>query len=119
MLCTESSDTLYSEVAQTWTPWCGASCPPPTGRTHWQRLAGELLENLSMKNPSLDVMVAGAWPHDAHHSPLASSSSHHVWPVVATGSCPRSMDPSGMSRIGSSKVLVRTICLVEYDEILA
>jgi hypothetical protein len=27
--CTESSDTQYSEVAQTWTLWCGDNCPPP------------------------------------------------------------------------------------------
>jgi hypothetical protein len=83
--CTESSDTLYSEVAQTWTAWCGASCPPPMGQSHRQRLAGELLENLSTKNPSLDVRVAGARPHDAHHSPLASSLIHSLWPVVAPG----------------------------------
>jgi hypothetical protein len=73
MLCTESSDTLYNEVAQTWTPWCGASCLPLRSRLHWQRLARELPENLSMKSPYLDVGVAGAWPHDTHHSPLASS----------------------------------------------
>jgi hypothetical protein len=72
----ESSNTLYSEVAQTWTPWCGANCPPPRGQLHRQRLAGELLENLSTKNPSLDVGVVGTQPYDAHHSPLASSSSH-------------------------------------------
>jgi hypothetical protein len=73
---TESSETLCSEVAQTLTQWCGASCPPPVGQSHQQRLSGELPENLSMKNPSLDVEVAGTQPHDARHSPLASSSSH-------------------------------------------
>jgi hypothetical protein len=83
--CTESSDTMYSEVAQTWTLWCGASYPPPMGQSHQQRLVGELPENPSMRNPSLDVGVAGARPHDIHHSPLASSSSHSAWPVVAPG----------------------------------
>jgi hypothetical protein len=81
----ESSDTLFSEVSQTWTLWCGASCPPPVGQSHRQRLEGELPENLSTKNPSLDVRVAGARPHVAHRSPLASSSSHSMWLVVALG----------------------------------
>jgi hypothetical protein len=85
MLCTMSSDTLYSEVAQTWTLWCRASYLHPGGRSHWQRLVGELLENQSTKNPSLDVGVAIALPHDARHSPLASSSNHSAWPVVALG----------------------------------
>jgi hypothetical protein len=85
VVCTKSSDTLYSDVAQTWTPWCGASYPPPRGRSHWQRLAGELPKNLSRKNPSPDVGVASARPHDARRSPLASSSSHFEWPVVAPG----------------------------------
>jgi hypothetical protein len=77
---TESSDTLCSEVAQTWTLWCGASC-----QSHQQRLAGELPKNPSMKNPSLYIRDAGARPHDAHHSPLASSSSNSAWTVVAPG----------------------------------
>jgi transposase len=81
----ESFDTLYSEVAQTWTPWCRASCLPPTGRSLQQRPAGESPENLSMKNLSLDVGVTGARLHDAHHSPLASSSGHSKWTVVAPG----------------------------------
>jgi hypothetical protein len=81
----ESSDTLYNEVPQTWTPWCGAGYPSPRGRSHRQRLVGELLENLSMKNSSPDVRVAGAQPHDDRRSPLASSSSHSSWPVVALG----------------------------------
>jgi hypothetical protein len=38
-----------------------------------------------MKNPCLDVKVAGVQPHDAHHSQLASSSGHSEWPVVALG----------------------------------
>jgi hypothetical protein len=80
---TESSDTLYSEVAQTWILWCGASCSPPMGQSHQQRLAGGLLENLSTKNPPPDVGFDGAWPHDSHRSPLVSSSSHFEWPVVA------------------------------------
>jgi hypothetical protein len=83
--CTESSDTLCSKVAQTWTLWCGANCPPLVGQSHRQRLAGELPENLSTRNRSLDVSVAGARPHDARHSTLASSSSHYAWPVVAPG----------------------------------
>jgi hypothetical protein len=70
---TESSDTLCSEVAQSWTPWFGASCLPPAGQSHRQRLLGELPENLSMRNPSLDVRVVGIWPRDARRSPLASS----------------------------------------------
>jgi hypothetical protein len=78
----ESFDTLWNEGAQTWTLWCGASCPPPVGQLHRQRLAGELPENPSTKNPSLDVRVTGAQPHDTHHSPPASSSSHSAWPVV-------------------------------------
>jgi hypothetical protein len=73
---TECVDTLCIEGAQTWTLWCGASCLPPVGQSHRQRLAGELPENLSMKNLSLDVRVAGARSHDAHHSPLASSSNN-------------------------------------------
>jgi hypothetical protein len=85
MLRTGSSDTLYSVVAQTWTPWCGASCLPPRSQSHWQRLACELPENLSMKNPSLDVEVAGVQPNEAHHSQLAYSSGHSEWPVVAPG----------------------------------
>jgi hypothetical protein len=82
---TKSSDTLCNEGAQTWTLWCGASCPPPVGQSHQQRLVGELLENLSMKSPSLDVRAAIARPHDARRSPLASPSSHFEWPVVAPG----------------------------------
>jgi hypothetical protein len=73
---TESFDTLYSEVAQTWTPWCEASYLPLRGRSHRQRLVGELPKNPSTKNPSLGVGVAGARPHDARRSPLASSSGH-------------------------------------------
>jgi hypothetical protein len=85
MLRTESSNTLYSRVAQTWTPWCGASCLPPRGQSHRQRLVGALPGNLSMKNRSLDVEVAGVQPHDAHHSHLASSLGYSKWPVVAPG----------------------------------
>jgi hypothetical protein len=80
---TESSATLCSEVDQTLILWCRASCPPLVGQSHWQILAGELPENPRMRNPSLDVGAAGAWPHDTHRSPLASSSSHSTWPVVA------------------------------------
>jgi hypothetical protein len=58
---------------------------PPRGRSYRQRLAGELPENPSTKNHSLDVGVAGAQPHDAHHSPLASSSSHSEWAAVSPG----------------------------------
>jgi hypothetical protein len=83
--CTESSDTLCSEVAQTWTLWCGASYPLPAGQAHRKRLVGVLPENPSTKNPSLHVGVGGAQPHDAHHSPLASSSSHSACLVVAPG----------------------------------
>jgi hypothetical protein len=60
VLRTESFDTLYSVVAQTLILWCGASSLPLTGRLHRQRLAGELLESLSMKNPYLGVVVVGA-----------------------------------------------------------
>jgi hypothetical protein len=70
VLCTESFDTLNSGLDQTWTLWCGASGLPPRGRSHWQRLAGELLENLSLKNRSLNDGVVGARLHDAHHSQL-------------------------------------------------
>jgi hypothetical protein len=80
-----SSDTLYSGVAQTWTPWCGDSYLPPRGLSHRQRLADELPENPSMKNPSPNVEVVGVHPHDARHSPLASSSGHSEWPVVPPG----------------------------------
>jgi hypothetical protein len=38
-----------------------------------------------MKNPSLEVEVAGVQPHNACHSQLASSSGHSEWPVVAAG----------------------------------
>jgi hypothetical protein len=85
MLHIESFDTRYSEVAQTWTPWCGASCLPLRGQSHQQRLVGELSGNLSMKNPSVDVEVAGVQPHDTHHSRLDSSSGYSEWPVVALG----------------------------------
>jgi hypothetical protein len=85
VLHTKSSNTLYSGVAQTWIPWCGASCLPPRSQSHRQRLAGELPENLSTKNPSPDVKVVGVQPHDAHHSPLAPSSGHSKWLVVAPG----------------------------------
>jgi hypothetical protein len=85
VLHTESFDTLYNGVARTWTLWCEVNYLPPRGWSHWQRLAGELPENLSTKNPSLDVGVAGIWLHDAHHSRLASSSSHSEWPAVAPG----------------------------------
>jgi hypothetical protein len=118
VLRTESSNTLYSGVAQTWTPYCGASCLAPRGQSHCQRLVGELPENLSMKNPSPDVEVAGVQPHDTHHSPLASSSGHSKWPrggALSRGTSPRPrlMDPSRMSRIESSEVLVRTIYHIE------
>jgi hypothetical protein len=82
---TESSDTLCSNIAQTWTLWCGASCPPLVGQSHWQRLVGELPENPSTRNPSLDAGVPDAWPHNACRSPLAFSSSYSAWPVVAPG----------------------------------
>jgi hypothetical protein len=85
VLRTEPSDTLYSGVARTWTPWCGVSCLPPRGQSHRQRLVGELPENLSTKNPSLDVEVAGVQLHDACHSRVASSSGHSEWQVVASG----------------------------------
>jgi hypothetical protein len=85
VLHTESFDTLYSEVAQSWTPWCRASCLPLRGQSHRQRLEDELPGNLSTTNPSLDVEVAGVQPHDAHHSQLASSSGHSEWPVFAPG----------------------------------
>jgi hypothetical protein len=55
------------------------------GLSHQQRLAGELLENPSTKNPSLGVGVVSAQPHDAHRSLLASSSGHSAWLVVAPG----------------------------------
>jgi hypothetical protein len=55
----EYSDTLYSGVVRTWNPWYEASCLPPRGQSHQQRLAGELPESLNMENPSLDVKVAG------------------------------------------------------------
>jgi hypothetical protein len=74
MLHIESIDTLYS-----------ASCLPLRGQSRRQRLAGELPENLSTKNPSLDVEVAGVQPHGARHSQLASSSGHFEWSVVAPG----------------------------------
>jgi hypothetical protein len=76
---------MYSEVAQTWTPWCRASCLHLRGWSHRQRLVGELLENPSMKNPSLDVGVAGTQPHDTHRSPLASSSGHSEWLAITPG----------------------------------
>jgi hypothetical protein len=82
---TESIDTLYSEVAQNWTLWCKGNCLPLRGRLHRQRLAGELPENLRMKNPSPDLGVASAQPHDAHRSPLASSSGHFEWTILAPG----------------------------------
>jgi hypothetical protein len=63
---TESSDTLCRPEAQTWTLWCGLSFPPPVGQLYQQRLAGELPENPSTKNPSLDVGLPGARPHDTH-----------------------------------------------------
>jgi hypothetical protein len=81
----ESSDTLYSAVAQTWTPWCRASCLPPRGQSHRQRLVVELPKNLSMKNSSPDIEVAGVQPCDTQHSQLAYSSSHSEGPVVALG----------------------------------
>jgi hypothetical protein len=55
------------------------------GRSHRQRLASELTKNLSTKNPSLDVGVAGAQPHDAHRSQPTATSGHSVLPAVATG----------------------------------
>jgi hypothetical protein len=85
VLHTESSDTLYSAVAQTWTLRCGANCLPLRGQSHRQTLASELSKNLSMKNPSPDVKVADIQPHDARHLQLASSSGHSEWPVVALG----------------------------------
>jgi hypothetical protein len=85
VLCTESFDTMYNEVAQTWTPWCGASCLHPMGRSHRQRLAGELTENPNTTKPSRDAGVAGVQFHNAHHSQLASSSGRSEWPLVAPG----------------------------------
>jgi hypothetical protein len=85
MLHTESFDTLYSVVTQTLTLLCGASCLLLSGRSHRQRLVGELPESPSTMNPFLGVVVAGAQPHDAHHSQLVSSSSHSMWIVVAPG----------------------------------
>jgi hypothetical protein len=55
------------------------------GWSHWQRLAGELLESLNTKNPSLDVEVAGVQPHDARYSQPASSWGHSVLPAVVLG----------------------------------
>jgi hypothetical protein len=61
-----------------------SSCLPLVGQLHRQGLAGELPENPSTKNSSLNVGVASARPHDARRSPLASSS-HSAWPVDALG----------------------------------
>jgi hypothetical protein len=85
VLCIESSDTLHSGVAQTWTLWCGARCPPLRGQSRRQRMASEFPKNPSMKNPSPDVEVAVIQPYDAHHSPLASSLVHSKWSIVAQG----------------------------------
>jgi hypothetical protein len=85
VLHTESSDTLYSGVAWTWTPWCRASCLPPRGWSHRQRLASELPENPSTTNPSLGIEVAGVQPHNAHNSQLASSWGHSVLPAIVLG----------------------------------
>jgi hypothetical protein len=85
VLRTKSFDTLYSEVAQTWTLWCGANYLLPRGRSHQQRLAGELPENPNTMDPSLDVGVAGAQPHHTRCSKLASSLGHSEWLVVAPG----------------------------------
>jgi hypothetical protein len=71
-LLAESSDTLYSGVDRTWTPWCRDSCLPPRGKSHQQRLAGELPESPSTTNRSLDVEVAGVQLHDAHRSQPSS-----------------------------------------------
>jgi hypothetical protein len=73
VLRTESFDTMYSEVAQTWTPWYKASCLPLRGLSHRQRLAGELQESLSTMNPDLSVEIACVQHHDARHSQPASS----------------------------------------------
>jgi hypothetical protein len=35
----------------------------------WQRLVGKLPKSPSMKNPDLDVEVAGGQPHGVSHSP--------------------------------------------------
>jgi hypothetical protein len=65
----ESSETLYSAAAQTWTLLCGASCPPSGGLSSRQRLVGESPRNPSTKNPDLDVRVVDGLPNDASHSP--------------------------------------------------
>jgi hypothetical protein len=106
---TESSDTLCNEVAQTSTLWCGASCPPPVGQSHRQGLVGELPENLSTRNPSLDVGVAGAWPLDTRRSPLASSPSHSVWLVVAPGSQASEVVEVGHRHVGLDHSHIRRI----------
>jgi hypothetical protein len=62
----ESSDTMYSEVVQTWIPWCGASCPPLRGQSHRQRLVGELSESPSTKNLDLGLEVASVLNQPPH-----------------------------------------------------
>jgi hypothetical protein len=106
---TESFDTLQNEVAQTWTPWCGASYLPLRGQSHRQGLAGELPENQSMKNPSLDVGVTVARPHNARRSPLASSSGHSEWPVVAPGEWAGEVVEVGHRHVGLDHAHVRWI----------
>jgi hypothetical protein len=69
----EFFDTLYNKVVQTWTLWYGGSCLPPRGRSHRQRLAGELPESPSTKNLGLGVKVAGIQPHDDRRSQPTSS----------------------------------------------
>jgi hypothetical protein len=70
---------------------------------------GELLENPSMKNPSPDVGVANAWPHDARRSPLASSSSHFEWPVVAPGGRAGEVVEVGHRHVGLNHSHIRWI----------
>jgi hypothetical protein len=67
--CTESFDTPYIAVAQTWTLSCGASFPPPWGPSPQHKLVGESLGNQCMRNLGLDVKVASDQPHDTSHFP--------------------------------------------------
>jgi hypothetical protein len=82
VLCTKSSDTLYSEIVQTWTLWCRANCLLLRGWLHQERLASELPESPSTMNPSLGVEVASVQPHDARHSQPTSSLGHSVLPLA-------------------------------------
>jgi hypothetical protein len=127
---TESSDTLCSVGARTWTLWCRASY-----RLQWVSRIGKdwqvscqkvqirrvpvLLSRLRAFSPTTLFIH-----HHPHHEFILSGNNYFRLTSGRGGGCgalpcgtcphPRAPDPSGTSRCNSSIILVRIICHIKH-----